>query len=90
MGCELMSILPCDLDPVAVGVHVDGYWDLDPLREHVAGCRRCENVRRALAAMTGSQGGSAGGGDAKRRGDGDYYRALSRRGRNKTQDLVQR
>ena len=74
-----MSILPCDRDPGALRVVVDGYWDLDALREHVAGCRRCECVRRALAAMTGSQGGSAGRGASKRRGGSDYYRALAGR-----------
>ena len=75
-----MSLLPCDLDLVALGVIEDGrYWDLDALREHVRECRRCTSVRRAFAAMTGSQGGTAGRGAAKRRGDSEHYRRLALR-----------
>ncbi len=81
-----MSLLPCDLDPAALRVVVDGYWDLDALGEHVNGCRRCSSVRSAMAATTGSQGGKAGG-PAKRRGGSDYYRALAGRAR-KAQDLA--
>ena len=37
-----MSLLPCDLDPVALRVvDDDGYWDIDALREHV---KEGENV----------------------------------------------
>ena len=75
-----MSLLPCDSDLVALRLLVDGrYWDLDALRHHVSGCRRCQCIRRALAATTGSQGGMAGRGASKRRGGSDYYRALAAR-----------
>jgi hypothetical protein len=72
-----VSILPCDLDPTSLGVVVDGYWDLDGLREHVKVCDLCECVRDAMAAMTGSQGGKTGRGAAKRRGDSEHYRRLA-------------
>ena len=78
-----MSILPCDSDPIALRVVANGYWDFDALRRHVAGCRRCESVRSAMAAMAGAQGGSAGRGASKRRGGSDYYRALAARSRRK-------
>ncbi len=74
-----MSLLPCDLDPVALRVVVNRYWDLDALREHVSECRRCSSVRSAMAAMTGSQGGTAGHGAAKRRGNSEHYRRLALR-----------
>jgi hypothetical protein len=78
-----MSILPCDRDPRALRVVVDGFWDLDALREHLKACDICDCVRDALAAMTGSQGGSAGRGVSKRRGGSDYYRTLGARARHK-------
>jgi hypothetical protein len=78
-----VSILPCNLDPVALGVVVDGYWDYDALGEHVNGCRRCKSVHSALAAMTGSRAGRAGRGAAKCRGGSDYYRALAARAKRK-------
>ena len=84
---ERMSILPCDLDPVALRVVVGRYWELDALREHVNGCRRCKSVFDAMTAMTGSQGGIAGRGASKRRGNGDYYRALVKR-RRRTQGVA--
>jgi hypothetical protein len=74
-----MSLLPCDRDPVALGVVVSGFWDYEALREHVRGCRLCECVRRALAGATGAQGGANGRGAAKRRGSSEYYRALAAR-----------
>jgi hypothetical protein len=83
----LMSLLPCDVDPVAIGVVVvvansgRHVWDLDGLRAHVSECPRCACLRRAFATMTGSQGGTAGRGRSKRRGGSDYYRALADRQR---------
>ena len=74
-----MSLLPCDRDPVALGVVVGRFWNYDTLREHVRGCRLCECVRSALAAAAGAQGGTAGRGAAKRRGPSEYYRALAAR-----------
>ena len=47
-----MSLLPCDRDPVEAHVVVDGFWDLDALREHLKACELCECVHDALAAMT--------------------------------------
>ena len=83
-----MSLLPCDRNPVALRVvDDDGYWDIDALREHVEGCELCECVHDAFTAMTGSQGGAAGRGASKRRGDSNYYRALAGRGR-KAQSLA--
>ena len=73
-----MSLLACDRDPVALGVVVDSYWNLEALFEHVKACELCECVHDALAAMTGSQGGAAGRGASKRRGNSDYYRLASR------------
>ena len=84
-----MSLLPCDRDPVALRVvDDDGYWDLEVLFEHVKACELCECVYDALAAMTGSRGGSAGRGASKRRGSSDYYRALAGRARRKAQGLA--
>ena len=78
-----MSLLPCDRDPVEAHVVVDGFWDLDALREHLKACELCECVHDALAAMTGSKGGAAGHGASKRRGDSNYYRALAGRARKR-------
>jgi NAD-dependent oxidoreductase involved in siderophore biosynthesis len=61
-----VSILPCNGDPQALGVIVERYWELDALRDHVKACRACASVRRAFAAITGSQGGRAARGAAKR------------------------
>jgi hypothetical protein len=74
-----VSILPCNLNPVALRVVVDGYWNLGALRDHVGGCRWCTAVYRATAAAMGSKGGLAGRGSAKRRGSSAYYRALAGR-----------
>jgi len=72
-----MSILPCDSDPRSLGLIVEGYWELKALREHVKECRPCRSVLRAFAAATGAEGGMAGRGDSKRRGDSDHYRRLA-------------
>jgi hypothetical protein len=40
-----MSILPCDLDPIALRVVVGRFWDLAALREHVRACRACTSVQ---------------------------------------------
>jgi hypothetical protein len=77
-----MTLLPCDLDPIQLRVVVNGYWDLEALREHVSACRRCASLGAAMAAMTGSQGGATGRGAAKRRGSSEYYRALAARRSN--------
>jgi len=74
-----MSLLPCDRDPKALRVVVDGYWDLEALRDHLKACRLCACVQGAMAAVTGSQGGAHGRGAAKCRGSSDYYRALAAR-----------
>ena len=72
-----MSLLACDRDPNALGVVVDGYWELEALVEHVKACELCDCLQNAMAAATGSRGGSAGRGAAKRRGSSEYYRALA-------------
>lgn len=74
-----MSILPCDRDPVALGVVVGRYWEPEVLTEHLQDCPCCKSVFRAFTALTGSQGGKAGRGASKRRGGSDYYRALAAR-----------
>jgi hypothetical protein len=74
-----MSLLPCDLDPLALGIVVDGRWSLEALRDHVQTCRDCTLIRWSFAAITGGAGGRAGRGPLKRRGDANYYRALANR-----------
>lgn len=76
-----MSWLPCDGNPAALRVVVDGHLNLDGLREHMQACRECMSLHRAMAkAMakaTGARGGRAGRGAAKRRGDSEHYRRLA-------------
>jgi hypothetical protein len=78
-----VSFLPCDRDPEALGVTRRAEnafrWNLPALREHVVACRTCRGVFRIFSIMTGSQGGAAGRGAAKRRGDSAYYRSLPKR-----------
>lgn len=78
-----MSILACDRDPLTLGVVVvesgRHVWDLEALGAHVRECRACASLRHALATIAASQAGMAGRGATKRRGDGDYYRALAGR-----------
>ena len=73
-----MSLLPCDGDLVALRVVVDRYWDLDGLRQHMQACRACTSVYRAMAKAMGAQGGRAGRGAAKRRGDSAHYSRLAK------------
>lgn len=73
-----MSLLPCDRNLAALGVVSGRYWDLEALGHHVRACQRCAAVYRAMASAMGSQGGRAGRGAAKRRGDSDHYRRLAR------------
>lgn len=91
-----MKGLPCGQDRIALGIvrnvspeHPGGFWDLAALRQHAPACPWCSTFLRAMAIITGSEGGRAGRGAAKRRGDSDYYRALSaRRRRQGTQPLA--
>jgi hypothetical protein len=79
---NLVTNLPCGFDPITLRVIVDDVWDLDALEEHVRGCPACSLIHWAMAVMTGSNGGRAGRGASKRRGSGEYYRALAGRRRN--------
>ena len=76
-----MSWLPCNGNPEALGVVVNGYLDLAGLRHHMLECRPCASVykamARAMAKATGAQGGRAGRGAKKRRGDSAHYRRLA-------------
>ena len=78
-----MSPLPCRGDLAALGVVVNGYLNLDGLRQHLAACRPCSSVYKAMAAAMGSRGGMAGRGAAKRRGLSEHYRRLAAKSWNR-------
>ena len=78
-----MSPLPCRGNLEALHVVVDGYLNVDGLREHMQACRVCTSVYRAMAKAMGAQGmgargGRAGRGAAKRRGSSEHYRRLAK------------
>ena len=73
-----MTLLACDRNLVELGVVVDGYWDLEALRQHMLDCRPCASLYDAMASAMGSQGGRAARGAAKRRGDSEHYRRLAK------------
>ena len=73
-----MSLLPCDGDLVALGVVAGRFWDLAALGEHMQACRPCGLVYTVMATAMGAQGGRAGRGAAKRRGNSEHHRRLAK------------
>ena len=82
------SILPCNLDLVALGVIVGDCWDLDELYAHINGCGPCKSVYEIMTALTCSRAGRTGRGAKKRRGTSAYYRELAKQ-RRRAQGVAQ-